>query len=199
MNAACMILSGVADRISMSLSFHWKFMHGQNAKRQCTLCGRCLRAGLYLQGAAGVHIVGDPQYHALQDWAVDMVRDMPQQVQLVQYTNPYSAGVHAVAELIQQDAKFQKYSAEQQAALLETATCPSEPFETFQYCRAVLLVKMANFEIEPHELGAAVQKAIDSVLAQHALRNQRLPTLPPTPAESTESLQNGTLQQVVRS
>ena len=128
--------------------------------------------GVCEQGAAGVHIVGDPQYPALHNWAEDMVRDMPQNVQLVEYTNPHPAGIHMVAELVQQDPQFQQLSSEQQHQVLEHGVCPQEPADMFQHCRAVWLVKMANFEINAHELGGVVQAGLNFVKAQHAERQQ---------------------------
>ncbi|KAK9837935.1 hypothetical protein WJX74_008095 [Apatococcus lobatus] len=124
------------------------------------------------QGAAGVHMVGDPQYPALHNWAEDMVRDMPQHVQLVEYTNRQSAGIHLVGELVQQDPEFQRLSPEQQQQLLEHGICPKEPEDIFQHCRAVWLVKMANFDINAHELGGVVQAGLNFVKEQHAKRAQ---------------------------
>lgn len=129
-------------------------------------CERCE------QGAAGVHIVGDPQYPALHNWAEDLVRDMPQHVQLVEYTNPHPAGIHMIKELVQQDPEFQRLSPEQQQKLLEHGLCPTEPNDIFEHCRAVWLVKMANFEINAHELGDAVQAGLTFVKAQHAHETQ---------------------------
>ena len=119
--------------------------------------------------------MGDPQYPQLQDWAIHLVRDMPQKVELVKYTNSDKAKVHVLGEMVLKDARFGDYTSEQQRMIVANGICPEEPARIFEHCRAVYLVKMTNFEIDPHELGDSVQQGIDFVHQQHAQRTAAPP------------------------
>ena len=119
-----------------------------------------------------MHIVGDPQYHQLQDWAIHLVRDLPQDVQLVKYNNSDKAKVHVLGEMVRTDSLFGDYTTEQQQMIIQNGTCPVEPNEIFQHCISVYLVKMTNFEVDPQALGDAVQEGINFVHQQQDSQKQ---------------------------
>ncbi len=98
------------------------------------------------------------------------MRDLPQNVQLVEYNNPDATKVHPVGDMIRKDPRFKDFTEEQQRMIIQNGTCPAEPHELSQHCRAVYFVKMANFEVDPQKLGDSVQQGIDFVQQQNHAR-----------------------------
>ena len=71
-----------------------------------------------LQGAVGIHIVGDPGYAALHHWIQQYVRDLPQHPHVFEMTNADPWRMHLVSPAILLDDLYLQLTVQQQVSAL---------------------------------------------------------------------------------